>query len=238
LGKVFIDLAERLKDYAIYINGFDTAIEKMNGITSKAWKQFLLDVREQNRKEFNLLLEGFLLMPVQRVPRYNLLLTDLYTHTPEAHIDRIELGIALESIRKVADYINEAKRQAEQQQAMRTISVQLYNFPESEGSLVKLGRMYVKQGNVLHHRKKGSSKYVYLFLLSDILIITVQKKKERFEFLDLLHVKKMQFDPLQASKELRNAFKMVEGDSEYTLFTSSPVERFNWVNAIEDARQK
>jgi len=31
---------------------------------------------------------------------------------------------------------------------------------------------------------------------------------------------------------------MVEGDSEYTLFTSSPVERFNWVNAIEDARQK
>ena len=43
------------------------------------------------------------------------------------------LFLALDNIRRVADFINEAKRQAEQNQAMTLITTKLHNYPENAG---------------------------------------------------------------------------------------------------------
>lgn len=58
-------------------------------------------------------LDSFLILPVQRIPRYNLLLTELIKHTWTDHMDYDNLKKSLEKIQQVASYMNERKREAE-----------------------------------------------------------------------------------------------------------------------------
>lgn len=52
-------------------------------------------------------------MPVQRIPRHILLLTDLAKHTPPEHHDSELLGKAVDRTKEVAQVINAAKGRAE-----------------------------------------------------------------------------------------------------------------------------
>jgi RhoGEF domain len=52
-------------------------------------------------------------MPVQRIPRHILLLTDLAKHTPPEHPDYASLTRAVERTKEVAVVINDAKGRAE-----------------------------------------------------------------------------------------------------------------------------
>ena len=53
---------------------------------------------------------------MQRLPRYVLLLQDLNKNTVDNHIDKESCLQALDSIREVADYVNEEKRIIEDMQ--------------------------------------------------------------------------------------------------------------------------
>ena len=56
---------------------------------------------------------SFLVMPIQRLPRYVMLLEDMFKHTPDSHPDHADLGQVVIDIRYVADYVNDKKRAAE-----------------------------------------------------------------------------------------------------------------------------
>jgi FYVE/RhoGEF/PH domain-containing protein 3 len=57
-------------------------------------------VKERNKhpESHNLVLQAFLVTPVQRIPRYKLLLEDLYKHTPTDHPDYKSLNEAIKLI--------------------------------------------------------------------------------------------------------------------------------------------
>lgn len=80
-------------------------------------------VRTQRRKAGNggrrvqgrgIPLEGFLLAPIQRICKYPLLLNELLKATPEDHPDHADVAKAAQDMKKLADTINEDKRNAEQ----------------------------------------------------------------------------------------------------------------------------
>ncbi len=56
-----------------------------------------------NQRCKGLALQSFLIMPIQRIPRYILFLEDLKKKTPESHPDSRELANAIEKTRKMAD---------------------------------------------------------------------------------------------------------------------------------------
>ena len=56
-------------------------------------------------------------MPVQRIPRYEMLLKELCKTTPDDHPDHKDLQAALSSIKQAAQGINEAKRTGELKQS-------------------------------------------------------------------------------------------------------------------------
>eukprot|EP00128_Syssomonas_multiformis_P001109 Colp12_sorted_trinity150504_noHs@24625 len=58
-------------------------------------------------------LDSFLLMPVQRLPRYALLLQDLHRNTPSSHPDHPHLAKAVEMLRGLMESLNESQRRAE-----------------------------------------------------------------------------------------------------------------------------
>jgi hypothetical protein len=60
-------------------------------------------------------------MPVQRLPRYVLLLEDLAKNTPKKHVDHLPGLQALDQLREVADYVNEEKRIVENMQEVMQV---------------------------------------------------------------------------------------------------------------------
>ncbi len=56
---------------------------------------------------------NYLIAPIQRLPRYQLLIQELKKSTPLQHPDYEPLSVALEKIVSVNQFLNEEKRNAE-----------------------------------------------------------------------------------------------------------------------------
>lgn len=67
-------------------------------------------------------LETLLVVPVQRIPRYVLLLREVLKFTPETHADYSQCKEAFAEMEKVAGLINEKKREYDQQQRLAFVS--------------------------------------------------------------------------------------------------------------------
>jgi len=61
-------------------------------------------------------------MPIQRIPRYRLLLQELLKYTPETHPDYANINKAVAEIMKVAEHVNEGIRHTENSRLLVDIS--------------------------------------------------------------------------------------------------------------------
>ena len=84
-------------------------------------------------------------MPVQRIPRYKLLIEDLLKKTEESHSDYLNLKKAYQVIEHVATFVNETIRQHEMFITMLEIQKTLSGFDEA---LLVPGRRFIKRGTV------------------------------------------------------------------------------------------
>jgi len=69
--------------------------------------------------------QSFLIQPVQRIPRYRLLLQDIVKRTPEDHIDYKNLSFALTTILDVAQLVNDRKKESEAQSMLKELNDRL-----------------------------------------------------------------------------------------------------------------
>ncbi len=89
-------LAPTIRFYSSFITAYDKAVStlEMHCSHNKRLRQFLYETHRLPECR-HLDLAGFLIMPIQRVPRYNLLLSDLVKSTPEYYDDFAALNLAL-----------------------------------------------------------------------------------------------------------------------------------------------
>ena len=112
-GEIFIEFfTEHMTDvYTKYTINLDGALDtyyKMMAVNA-SFRTFV----NKKKQELNLDMASFIVMPVQRIPRYILLLKTLSGKIPSLHSEATKLGIAFVKAKEVADIINERKRQAE-----------------------------------------------------------------------------------------------------------------------------
>lgn len=178
--------------YAKYVENFDYSVAIMTRLmkTNPSFAQFITDAR-QLPEVAGLDLSAFLITPVQRIPRYNLLLRDLMKYTqsvagPEnIHADLEGLNQALEKMETMAKLINERKRQSESILRVGEIADSVIGI---EINLVEANRYFVKEITladertavflfndlILFGKKKGLQakevRYSHFFWLRDILV--------------------------------------------------------------------
>ena len=78
----------------------------------------------------NYTLEAYLILPVQRIPRYELLLKDLLKHTSKYHRDYEFLEKSVKEIKQVATFVNEKLNFFKDFEKMRELSRTIKEKPK------------------------------------------------------------------------------------------------------------
>ncbi|RKP06657.1 hypothetical protein THASP1DRAFT_31529 [Thamnocephalis sphaerospora] len=192
IGQVFMDHCAYIKMYSVYVNNFEhahAALDKWEaGKSHKRWRQVMEEARHQ-RVHTQLNIQGYLVMPVQRIPRYRLLLQELFDHTPRSHPDYQCLKAALEEISKRADEINERKRDHEQSALVLSLQRRIKGSEKlpllqphrrfvrefslrsvRESRLHTMRRTRLSQTPAVTIRQRRIDKEYLFFLFSDVLL--------------------------------------------------------------------
>jgi hypothetical protein len=172
IGNVFKKFAPVLKAYTSYINQFDKSAKLLEDWEkkSKSFNQFL-EKAYQLPETGQQRLASFLVMPVQRIPRYRMLLQELQKRTPENHIDYAAIDVALNEVNKVALYVNESKRKEEN-------NVIVFHVQDLLGSRFQIlaHRHYIRRScmavkcDKIPHLKNGTTQFD-VFLFNDMIMI-------------------------------------------------------------------
>jgi hypothetical protein len=176
IGDIFEKITKFLKVYTTYCNNYNRAIEMVDTLrkSNSAFKEFLIKGRQDPRcKELEFL--DLLVLPIQRIPRYVMLLEDLLRCTPESHKDYELLKKSLNLMKDVANYVNERKRENENLQAVLQIQSVLINY----SNLAKPARRYIDEGPlILLDPQSNKKKQLYFFLFNDLLLGAKRNKQK------------------------------------------------------------
>lgn len=120
--ELFEDVARNHQIYIDYLVNYENAMQRRSSLltNNRKFSDFIESV-EKNPIMHNQKLEAMLIMPVQRIPRYRLLMEQLLKYTPETHPDFFVLQQALTVILSMAESNNEAIRARENKNKMMEI---------------------------------------------------------------------------------------------------------------------
>lgn len=195
VGEAFVSLCPFLKQYALYASNYQRA---MNALTSLSQKQgpFVEFLRQQEcRPELQgLKLISLLITPVQRMPRYKLLLERLLKHTDES-ADSGSVEKLKEAVRQVAEVTEYVNQQVSVYASMhRAVEIQRCLSSTGDGSrtieLLKPWRALLKEG-VLRKvsEKSGRSSQRSVFLFTDVLMYARSERGGGYSHVVLLELK-------------------------------------------------
>uniref|UniRef100_A0A8C6VXX6 FYVE, RhoGEF and PH domain containing 1 n=1 Tax=Nothobranchius furzeri TaxID=105023 RepID=A0A8C6VXX6_NOTFU len=173
IGDILQKLAPFLKMYGEYVKNFDRAMELVNTWMERS-SQFKTIIQEIQREERcgNLTLQHHMLEPVQRIPRYELLLKDYLNRLPEDAPDYRDAQKSLELIATAAEHSNAAIRKTER---MRKL-LKVYELLGGEEDIVNPTNELIKEGHILKlSNKNGTTQDRYLILFNDRLLYCVPK---------------------------------------------------------------
>ncbi|CAL8351211.1 unnamed protein product [Lota lota] len=163
--------------YSAYIDNFLNAKDavRIAKEAKPAFLKFLEQSMRENREKQAL--GDLMIKPVQRIPRYELLVKDLLKHTPEEHPDHPYLLDAQRDIKRLAEKINKGRRSAEEAERETRVMQEIEAHIEGVEHIMNPQRKFLRQEMVMEGKTVGGRKDRSLFLFTDLLICTTLKRK-------------------------------------------------------------
>jgi len=234
IGDTFLKLAGFLKVYSDYTVNYDNSILALR--RCRKLTKFHTFLEECSRlPESNYLdLESLLIEPIQRIPRYELLLKELVKHTPKGHPDYDNLNDALIKVTEIARLINNRKRLRDSKQEVVRATHQIKPIQED---LISPTRTFVNEGTLKEFKNnRGFRGEFYYFLFNDLLI------KARIPSLFLTAERQYSFQKKICLSKLVDIkddlpdypfgleLQFTDGKHNRILVTKSQEEKQNWLN--------
>lgn len=138
LGSLFLDFAPFFKMYTQYVSNHEASLRLLQKLNKReSFVAFL------NSCGLRSTLDSYLIMPIQRIPRYKLLLEELLKHTTEQHADYADVQRAVDVVGLVASHMNEAVRM--HQDRMTVMAIQ-EKFIGKQPNFFAPSRVLIRQG--------------------------------------------------------------------------------------------
>ncbi|XP_046727145.1 FYVE, RhoGEF and PH domain-containing protein 1 isoform X1 [Silurus meridionalis] len=238
IGDILQKLAPFLKMYGEYVKNFDTAMELVNTWMERS-SQFKAIVHDIQKEEMcgNLTLQHHMLEPVQRIPRYELLLKDYLHRLPEDAEDFKDAQKSLELIATAAEHSNAAIRKMER---MRKL-LKVYELLGGEEDIVNPTNELIKEGHILKlSAKNGTSQDRYLILFNDRLLYCVPKLRligQKFGVRARIDVDGMELKET-SSMNVPRTFLVSGKQRSLELQARTEEEKKDWIQAIQTTIQR
>eukprot|EP01102_Stenamoeba_stenopodia_P017783 TRINITY_DN6425_c0_g2_i1.p1 TRINITY_DN6425_c0_g2~~TRINITY_DN6425_c0_g2_i1.p1 ORF type:complete len:589 (-),score=137.95 TRINITY_DN6425_c0_g2_i1:35-1801(-) len=229
IGDIFLQFAPMFKLYSDYVKNYGGAMVHLQNLTerSRRFANFLKDAAAVNRQVLGI--HTFLIMPVQRLPRYILLITDLKKHTPEEHPDRNNLSKAAVIFQQVTDQVNMSIKIAENINKIVTIQNSLLG----KINLVDPARKFIKEGLLT----KITSRFIkecMFYLFNDILIYTYPMPMGYYQHKGTILLGPSWIRDLKDTSQVKNSFQIVSKNKTYTMYATTPEIKHEWMTAIQE----
>jgi hypothetical protein len=182
IGSAFLRLCPWLKHYAVYINVFDDSIKTIQSFKKNNPEIVKLFRAAEKKSTCNYDLSSYMILPVQRLGRYELLLKRVLECTSLSHPDHDDLKTALSNVCEINRQINSYKRAEDNRQKIEQISQKFVVQPKPP--LYVDGRILVRTSICGFATGKGSHKLTknfFVALFDDLLLVCKITKADRYE---------------------------------------------------------
>ncbi|KAL9643400.1 hypothetical protein ABK040_010016 [Willaertia magna] len=178
---IFNQRAPAFKLYIGYINSYSVALQAVKEAMDKypsfeKWeRQQTFQLAEEGFRAANL--KNLIIQPIQRLPRYLLLLKELLKYTQEGHPDFSYLQEAVNSFSSLVEYCNEKKHESDNDDKMVKLQAKL-----KIKDLIQPHRKLLKEGIATI---VSSDTSIELYLFTDLFVMFYggfNKKIEKIEF--------------------------------------------------------
>ncbi|XP_030237172.1 rho guanine nucleotide exchange factor 17 [Gadus morhua] len=210
--------------YSAYIDNFLNAKDavRIAKEAKPAFLKFLEQSMRENREKQAL--GDLMIKPVQRIPRYELLVKDLLKHTPEEHPDHPYLLDAQRGIKRLAEKINKGRRSAEEAERETRVMQEIEAHIEGVEHIMNPQRKFLRQEMVMEGKTVGGRKDRSLFLFTDLLICTTLKRKSG--------------SLRRSSMSLYSAASLIDTSSKYKFLWKLSLEDIEMVKNSSQATNK
>ncbi|KAM9829058.1 FYVE, RhoGEF and PH domain-containing protein 1 isoform X1 [Syngnathus typhle] len=238
IGDILQKLAPFLKMYGEYVKNFDHAMELVNTWMERSalFKSIIHDIQRDERCA-NLTLQHHMLEPVQRIPRYELLLKDYLHRLPEDAPDYKDAQKSLELIATAAEHSNAAIKKMER---MRKL-LKVYELLGGEEDIVNPTNELIKEGHILKlSNKNGTSQDRYLILFNDRLLYCVPKLRligQKYGVRARIDVDGMELKEM-SSAAVPRTFLVSGKQRSLELQARTEDEKKDWIQAIQATIQR
>ncbi|CAG8671185.1 4036_t:CDS:2, partial [Acaulospora morrowiae] len=246
ISDIFLQNAPFLKMYTVYVKNFPRAIELTERLEkgSKEFRKFIQSIlgkAELGGLSFN----SFLSLPIQRIPRYKLLLEALLKHTDESHPDFFQLENCVKQISVIADEVNEKIKEAENQNKVLEIQNKVERCP----IIVNPARKFIREGDLFkvlyRHTVKKTACFVSTtetlthYLFNDLVVCCskVQGKITYQEQIDLNYASIVDIEDNLSDKPF--CFKIIVKtpleERHHIVRALDECTKLDWILKLEDA---
>jgi len=161
--------------YTKYAETFPEVEETLENLRKE--KKFMHFLKQKwPDKDTILYLRDLLITPVQRIPRYQLLLESLFQKTWPSHRDYPAIEHAFLEMKNTARYVNDKAKEGDRNKKLIQIETSLIGLKKP---LAAASRKFIKEGFLHHRTEKGEWKRRYFFLFNDCMIRSSLNRKQK-----------------------------------------------------------
>lgn len=177
--RAFMNLGPFFKLYSVYAFDYRNSLCTLQTLTHKnpALKRFIGDA--ESRPEVQTKLISLLITPIQRIPRYKLLLQQVLLYTSPCDVAYKQLQESIKLVEQSVSHINSVVEDYENTQRLITIQNALNT---KSLKIVKPARKILKEGILRKLKTDGTTSKKYCILMSDMFIYCRMLKDQEHLF--------------------------------------------------------
>ncbi|XP_061113568.1 faciogenital dysplasia isoform X2 [Conger conger] len=232
IGDILQKLAPFMKMYGEYVKNFDRAMDLVNTWTlrSSQFKSVVQNIQKQDVCG-NLTLQHHMLEPVQRIPRYEMLLKDYLKKLPDDALDRKDAEKALGLISTAANHSNAAIRKMEKMNKL----LEVYERLGGEEDIVNPANELIKEGHIKKmSAKNGTAQDRYLYLFNNMVLYCVPKLRligQKFSVRERIDIAGMEVQE-KVKHNLPHTFAIIGKQRSLELQARTEEEKGDWIQVI------
>jgi len=248
VGKIFLNHTQFITQYESYLTNYVSSLVYLVAYKKKKpdFTQVFSKFEESQAETTMLKTPSFLIMPVQRIPRYILLLRDIHKYTWESSEDYLLLKEAISNLDSELQKIN-SKIEPTLYPRMKKVLDALESIDGFTGDILNQDRELLREGP-LHLKKskkktkakeKVKRKQAYSFLFNDIYlfcsIITEGNTNLKYLTQGMIEIKQITAIATEGQTNIQVSFESSGVTINWILSTTTPEDRDQWLSLFQSA---